>query len=103
MESTFDEHVATEKAQGRCGDAAGAAWLGRNACVPKAWVLDDVIPHVAHACLLFYLVRLYVTRGLPHTVWGKSVAGVKRGVKARAMPKATRSSARVRSRKAKGE
>ena len=27
LESTFDEHVANEKAQGRCGDAAGAAWI----------------------------------------------------------------------------
>ena len=81
---------------------SGAAWLGRNACVSKAWVLDDVIPHVAHACLLFYLVRLYVTRGLPHTVWGKSVKA-RATPKARATSKATRSSARVRSRKAKGE
>jgi hypothetical protein len=81
---------------------AGAAWLGRNACVSKAWVLDDVIPHVAHACLLFYLVRLYVNRGLPHTVWGKSVKA-RATPKARATSKATRSSARVRSRKAKGE
>ena len=27
LECTFDEHVANEKAQGRCGDQAGAAWI----------------------------------------------------------------------------
>ena len=27
LERTFDEHVAHEKALGRCGDQAGAAWL----------------------------------------------------------------------------
>ena len=44
MECTFDEHVATEKALGRCGDQAGAAWLESAQLKTFPELVRDALP-----------------------------------------------------------
>jgi len=88
----------------RCGVVDyGVPWLDANVCVPRRWGLDDVVPRAAHAVVLFYLARLYVKRGLAPTTWGRDGGVVEARTRTRATPKATRRSARVRSRKTKGD
>ena len=88
----------------RCGVVTfGVPWLDANVCVPKRRGLDDDVRRLVHGVVLFYLVRLYVRRGLAPTTWGRDGGAVEARTRTRARTKATRRSARVRSRKTKGD
>ena len=63
-------------------------------------IQDDDVRRLVHGVVVFYLVRLYVRRGLAPTTWGRAAPVEAR---TRARTKATRRSARVRSRKTKGD
>ena len=49
LECTFDEHVANEKAQGRCGDQAGAAWIESAQLKTFPELVRDALPDADRA------------------------------------------------------